>query len=138
MEGNPFERSVMCRESEAFRETFIQLGAILKQIPLFGHRFQAAFGLWGGGVPSADGGSVTVNKAGRLLSFSISLGIPMLSQRTRKFSLHTLKQESQSEITLSERETGKVNSSSNTVCFFFPVKSAPQKYLWVPEIPDYC
>lgn len=31
--------------------------------------------------------SLTVNRAGRLLSFSISLGIPILSQRTRKFSL---------------------------------------------------
>lgn len=35
--------------------------------------------------------SVTVNNAGRLLSFSISLGIPILSQRTRKFSLHEFK-----------------------------------------------
>lgn len=31
--------------------------------------------------------SLTVKSAGRLLSFSISLGIPILSQRTRKFSL---------------------------------------------------
>lgn len=37
--------------------------------------------------------SVTVNNAGRLLSFSISLGIPMLFQRTRKFSLQEFKEE---------------------------------------------
>lgn len=67
---------------------------------LSGHRLQAAFGRC----------NRTVNKAGRLLSFSISLGIPILSQRTRKFSLHELKQDSQSEITLSEatRETEEV------------------------------
>lgn len=40
-----------------------------------------------GGEGASGGGGLTVNSAGRLLSFSISLGIPMLSQRTRKFSL---------------------------------------------------
>lgn len=47
-----------------------------------GGSFQSAAASWD---------SLTVNNAGRLLSFSISFGIPMLSQRTRKFSLHEFK-----------------------------------------------
>lgn len=84
----------MCREYEPFTQTFSKLGAIQKQIVLFVTDFRQRLDCLKSkaeGIQSVGWDSVTVNSAGRLLSFSISLGIPILSQRTRKFSLHEFK-----------------------------------------------
>lgn len=80
--------------SEPFSETFSKLGAIQALIVFFVTDFRRCLDCLNlkereRTVVGRD--SVTVNSAGRLLSFSISLGIPVLSQRTRKFSLQEFK-----------------------------------------------
>lgn len=92
-------------------KTFSKLKGFQEQIVFICHRFQAA--VWivlRGKSESAGWDSVTVNSAGRLLSFSISLGIPILSQRTRKFSLHEFKYESQLDITLCQASGGNTEN----------------------------
>ena len=94
MEANVFKFSKMCRECEPFRETLSKLGAFQEQIVSFVTDFRRRLDrlkTQQRETQSAGWDSVTVNSAGRLLSFSISLGIPILSQRTRKFSLHEFK-----------------------------------------------
>lgn len=94
MKANVFKFIKMCRECEPFSETYSKLERDPGANSLLGHRFQTAFGFLKSraeGIQLLGWDSVTVNNAGRLLSFSISLGIPVLSQRTRKFSLNEFK-----------------------------------------------